>query len=59
MTILKIFENYVVEIKGFVKGIEEKLNTLDTVIKETQTRLSAMQKDVYNNKVLFENCTHK
>jgi hypothetical protein len=43
------FQNYVVEIKGFVKGIEEKLNTLGTVIKETQTRLSAMQKDVYKN----------
>ena len=43
------FQNCVVEIKSFVKGIEEKLNTLDTVIKKTQTRLSAMQKDVYNN----------
>ena len=40
------------DINGFVKGIEEKLNILDTVIKQTQNRISVMEKEVEWNSLI-------
>ena len=45
----KILQDSISDIKGFVKGIEEQIHSLDAVIKQTQNRLSAMEKDVHRN----------
>ena len=45
----KILQDSISDIKGFVKGIEEQFHSLDAVIKQTQNKLSAMEKDVHRN----------
>ena len=49
---IKSIQDSIVDIKGFVKGIDEKIDGLDIVIEDTQIRLSAMEKDVYRNNLM-------
>ena len=49
---IKSVQDSIADIKSFVKGIDEKINTLDIVIKETKTRLSAMEREVYRNSLM-------
>ena len=48
----KVFKNiheFIEHMKARMKGIEEQIDIFTTTILQTQTRLSAMSKDVYKN----------